>query len=195
MRVERARAAALHAAEPLKRTKFIPATRITGSQEGPRRLPSRACPAERPRPNGLLQNVLPWCIAGPAEVGGGTARLSPRYSAKPGTERLDISLPRFLLAFTPGFFLAEVNTTESSVHERASTRQRTPTASHILRMKTFTTILARGTPPTCLPEPCTKRSLLMSLCPHLAVHSSCFCSPCLGLDRRFLPSIRVYPAT
>lgn len=63
--------------------------------------------------------------------------------------RLDIFLPPLPLHLhlQPRLF-AEVNASECRCPREPPRARETPTASHILRMKTFTTILARATPPT-----------------------------------------------
>lgn len=63
--------------------------------------------------------------------------------------RLDIFLPPLPLHLhlEPRLF-AEVNAAECRCPREPPRARETPTASHILRMKTFTTILARATPPT-----------------------------------------------
>lgn len=63
--------------------------------------------------------------------------------------RLDIFLPPLPLHLhlEPRLF-AEVNAAECWCPREPPRARETPTASHILRMKTFTTILARATPPT-----------------------------------------------
>lgn len=65
-------------------------------------------------------------------------------------DRLDIFLPPLPphLHLHGHVFSREVNAAECRCPREPPRARETPTASHILRMKTFTTILARATPPT-----------------------------------------------
>lgn len=107
--------------------------------------------ADYHRPNVLTDYHETWRIIG--RWGGTVSRGKVAASRLSGAihhmGRLDIFLPPLPLHLhlEPRLF-AEVNAAECRCPREPPRARETPTASHILRMKTFTTILARATPPT-----------------------------------------------